>query len=57
MIEKFEMKHKEQFGVFESDEFGNFKPVFLIAKCQPHPSFNKPIYHPKADEIQEVEEE
>lgn len=34
MVEQFMLEHKNQFDVFDYEEDGSFKPIFMVGKCQ-----------------------
>lgn len=34
MVEEYMLQNKNQFDVFDYEEDGSFKPIFMVGKCQ-----------------------
>ena len=54
MVEQYMNDHKNQFDVFDYEEDGSFKPIFMVGKCQPPEEASSPIL--KIDIPEEVPE-
>ena len=54
MVEQYMIEHKNQFDVFDYEEDGSFKPIFMVGKCQPEEA-SSPVQVP--DTVIEEEKE
>ena len=56
MVEQYMQENKNQFDVFDYEEDGSFKPIFMVGKCQPEEA-SSPIETPTSTVIVEEEKE
>ena len=56
MVEQYMQENKNQFDVFDYEEDGSFKPIFMVGKCQPEEA-SSPVDSPTTVIVEEEQKE